>query len=209
MAEQDVDYGAVFREVGFEASWAVRGAEIVENEKVGGRYRGFRSAVNMLSIGGASTVWQPHHIEPVIRRVEAQEAAQSAARRATEAAAAAESRRLDEQDELRARVRELEQQAAELAEFRRMVSEDELDGRVAMRPHVAEAFRRATGVEPQAPRRATRPSWEGRAPGPKRVEEVVRPGQEPAAVAGSSDLVEGFRELGLSEEAAQLAAKGR
>lgn len=142
-----VDYAAALREVGFESEWVARGVRRVERETREGTYLGFRTMVNQLRISGGHTMMREHHVEPVIRRVEAQEAATRLAERGARAALRSAASQAEADEHGRARARSLREQSLDLQALLSETTDDELEARVPMRPHIAEAWRRLFPVE--------------------------------------------------------------
>lgn len=141
MAETgEVDYAAALREVGFDRDWVARGIGRVERETREGQYDGFRTFVTRLRIGGGFTALREHHIEPVIRRVEAQEAAAQLAKRGGQAALRTAANIAEQDDRRRAAAAALRQSNGRLAAVLEQMTDDEYNG-APMRPKVEEQWR--------------------------------------------------------------------
>jgi hypothetical protein len=136
----NVDYVAALREVGFSDSAAAAGARHAEWEIREGIYLGFGTLVGYVERRGAQPRLRPHHQEPVIRRVEAQEAAARLAERGSQASQRTAASRADEAEHREALSRDVREKSSALVELLKEMTDRELDGRLPMRPHIAEQW---------------------------------------------------------------------
>jgi hypothetical protein len=137
----EIDYAAALQGVGFDREWVARGLQRREREAREGLYDGFRNLVMRLSIGGGHRAFREHHIEPVIRRVEAQEAAARLAERGAQAALRTAATRADEADRRAAEQQSMTDRSRRIRELHKQMTDRELDGRIPMRPEIAEQWR--------------------------------------------------------------------
>ena len=142
MADREgIDYEVALAEVGFDRDSVARGVRRVERETREGSYLGFESLVRSLRIGGGVTALREHHIEPVIRRVEAQEAAAQLAKRRGQAALRTAANIAEQDDRRRAAAAALRQSNGRLAAVLEQMTDDEYNGRTPMRPKIEEQWR--------------------------------------------------------------------
>lgn len=215
-------------ECGFDAAAVEQGLQMLET----GRYVGFADVIASMEISGSRPGVREHQVSVVVQQMRAHEVAARVAERGARASLhVAADRAQAAEDKALAEAVEERRSRAMLEVFKQMTPAEQDGGR--MRPEIAEAWVWATGVERWARARpaAPRPSWVGRAPAPssKRISEATT-GPSSGAVTrnpdGSTtvihgrvsntyipveeiDLAETFRELGLPEDAAEHAARGR
>lgn len=147
MADRDqIEYAVALRECGFEPSSVERGVRIVEREIREGAYRGFRQVLMSLQISGARPVFREHHIEPVIRRMEAQEAAVQLAGHFAQSAARTAAARADESARRESTEETLLAQSSRASALLHEMTDDEFVGRVPLRPHITEAMQQLTDL---------------------------------------------------------------
>lgn len=194
--------------VGFATAEVERGLVMLESD----RYFGFADVVASLQLEAPAGV-REHQVEWVVQHITAQEARVAVTTRGRRDVGGVAARRAEEaaqrDEDLRAAQRRVEELQSLLAEM----TPAELDGRVPLRPEIAEALREQAGYEGEFRGASqSRPSWVGRAPAPKRSAAKVRVRESGAgddSAAAVADLAETFRDLGLSDAAADRAVAGR
>lgn len=140
MAEgEKIDYAAVVRELGYaprEATWILT---LIESQRRSGDYPGFRAVLRSANQSlGRGSPFSEFAVEPVIRRVEAMEAAGPVDGRSSRRSAA------QLVEEALATVRARREVAREKQERQTWLlldmTDDELEGRARLRPQVAERW---------------------------------------------------------------------
>ena len=140
----EIDYAAALRQVGFDEGWVARGVARRAWEVDEGMYDGgFRGLVMRLRIAGAHSVLREHHVEPVVRRVEAREAAAQLAQLAQRGAASSlrvAAGRAEDACQRLEQGRTVMERNLRMRELLAQMTNAEFEGRARMRPEIAEAY---------------------------------------------------------------------
>lgn len=133
-----IDYAAALRECGFDDRAVASGLRLLEAE----RGTDFLTVVSMLRIQGHQASVREHEVEPILRRLAAEEVQAQILERGERASlhvAAAEAERAEQTRAAERRALELSEAMSWLIEN---MTDDEIEERVAFRPEIAEGWRR-------------------------------------------------------------------